>query len=429
MGDDDGGGGASSGDGGACSVGSEGCACTSGGSCDPGLTCASHLCVDVGDSDPHAGSGGLRGLAGRGGAGSGGAGSGGAGSGGAGSSGAGGAGSGGSIAPGADPAELLNAMVVLPNEGTPLNNPQTDDTVELDVLPTGGNQQLTAGSTINVSLPFIASSANVVAAGIRFGNSGPIRTIMLPDAQGVSSASLDFDMQVPASVCGDLANICHSIQCYEFAVTAAGRISRENIMDLALVCGNCSEPTCQTLLPGPMCTVECMDDTDCATGETCSMGMCVGEGALRFTLSLVGDDGSRSARGHAERERDLLRQLQRRHRRPRPRQHLGWLRLGRERLLHRAARGPVHLLGRELQRFQAGGFTLQVFKNGSLAASQSGSLPATGSSVSPSYTNLGPLIRGQRLISPPRAPETAEDAKRTTKFSWRSFGIFRRLGG
>ncbi len=30
-----------------CDVGTEGCACTPGGSCDPGLTCASNTCVDL----------------------------------------------------------------------------------------------------------------------------------------------------------------------------------------------------------------------------------------------------------------------------------------------------------------------------------------------------------------------------------------------
>jgi hypothetical protein len=35
-------------DGGSCSVGGEGCPCTGGGACDPGLTCASDLCIDLG---------------------------------------------------------------------------------------------------------------------------------------------------------------------------------------------------------------------------------------------------------------------------------------------------------------------------------------------------------------------------------------------
>lgn len=43
-----------------CAVGTEGCACTPGGSCDPGLECLSNLCVDAtegssGDTDPTAG--------------------------------------------------------------------------------------------------------------------------------------------------------------------------------------------------------------------------------------------------------------------------------------------------------------------------------------------------------------------------------------
>ena len=45
-------------DSGTCTVGSEGCPCTTGGGCDPGLTCLSDLCVDAGKpttGDPTAG--------------------------------------------------------------------------------------------------------------------------------------------------------------------------------------------------------------------------------------------------------------------------------------------------------------------------------------------------------------------------------------
>jgi hypothetical protein len=55
-------------------------------------------------------------------------------------------------------------------------------------------------------------------------------------------------MQVSQSLCGSLSSICHSIKCYEFAVTSAGTISRANITDLAVACNNCSEPSCKGLL-------------------------------------------------------------------------------------------------------------------------------------------------------------------------------------
>jgi hypothetical protein len=45
---DDGGGSDASKDTG-CSVGSEGCPCTSGGACNPGLACKSNVCVNLGD--------------------------------------------------------------------------------------------------------------------------------------------------------------------------------------------------------------------------------------------------------------------------------------------------------------------------------------------------------------------------------------------
>lgn len=44
------------GDGGACIVGTEGCPCTSGGGCDPGLECRSGLCVDPGGATGGSGS-------------------------------------------------------------------------------------------------------------------------------------------------------------------------------------------------------------------------------------------------------------------------------------------------------------------------------------------------------------------------------------
>jgi hypothetical protein len=267
---------ADEGDGGSCSVGEEGCPCTGGGACDRGLTCASDLCVDLGGGPgPNAGEGGrdAAGTGGRDAAGTGG-------------SGGANAGSGGTVAVSGDVASTLNASVILPDEGEPLIDPDLDPTVVIDppLTPTQ-TQPLMTGSTVSVSLPFTAGSANVVAAGIRFGDSGPIRTVMLPDAQGQSAATLDFEFQVPASVCDDLANICHSIACYEFAVTSAGTISRANIQDLALLCGACTEPTCQDLLPAGLCTVECQTEADCEPGNACNSGLCVGEGALRFTLT------------------------------------------------------------------------------------------------------------------------------------------------
>jgi Cu/Zn superoxide dismutase len=53
-----------SGGSGGCAVGSEGCPCTAGSGCDPGLACASDLCVDLGAAGNSAGNGGSAGEAG-----------------------------------------------------------------------------------------------------------------------------------------------------------------------------------------------------------------------------------------------------------------------------------------------------------------------------------------------------------------------------
>lgn len=67
----------------ACAVGTETCACTAGGACDPGLRCLSMRCVRPGDGGAGAGgSGGVAGTGGIGGAGAGGTGGGGTGGGG-----------------------------------------------------------------------------------------------------------------------------------------------------------------------------------------------------------------------------------------------------------------------------------------------------------------------------------------------------------
>ena len=340
-------------DGGDCQVGSESCDCTSGGACDPGLTCVSEVCVDLSNIGGSGGSGGTAGTAG--------------------------------TAGGGDPAATLNAMVILPNEGAPLMNPTTDDSVTIETTSTE-TQPLMMGGVANVSLPFSAPNANVIAAGIRFGTTGPIRTVMLPQASGQTNATLAFDMQIPASVCADLANICHDIQCYEFAVTDAGQISRENIMDVALLCGNCDEPTCQDLLPAGSCNMQCLGPEDCDEGETCSMGACVGEGALRFTMTwsastdldlyVVTPNGNTLSYSNRSGDSGML-----------DVDNQSGGSGATENVFFTAP--PVGTYTYYVQNYsgsQEASYMLQVFKNGSVAAMQSGSVPASGGAMSAEYT-------------------------------------------
>lgn len=165
-----------------------------------------------------------------------------------------GGGGGGGAAPGggtlqgqAAEAHLTEAIFI-PNEGMLLQSPEEDPTVSIEAsnsAPSG--QGVQPGSMLSVSIPFNAQNGDVVGAGIRFGDSGPIRTVMI-DTQGQTSGTLQFPMMIPSDICGDLSSICHDIKCYEYAVTSAGRVSRANINSIAVQCGNCSEPSCQDLL-------------------------------------------------------------------------------------------------------------------------------------------------------------------------------------
>jgi hypothetical protein len=67
---------------------------------------------------------------------------------------------------------------------------------------------------------------------------------------GSSSGTGSVSFTVPQNICANLSSICHQIICYEYAVTSAGTISRGNIMQVAMQCGNCSEPSCQQLIQG-----------------------------------------------------------------------------------------------------------------------------------------------------------------------------------
>jgi hypothetical protein len=195
-------------------------------------------------------------------------------------------------------APTLNAGILLPpTEGDPLMNPATDETVTVmpPVAAPEGPSALRPGDTVTVEIPFEAPNGNVVGAGIRFGETGPIRTVGIDAATGQTANTLTFDFQVPQDICDDLADICHSITCYEFAVTDIGEISVANLTPIALACAGCDEPTCQPLL---MCDappamdagmvevgMPCTPADACVPGSECFEGYCVGTGTLRVSLA------------------------------------------------------------------------------------------------------------------------------------------------
>lgn len=146
--------------------------------------------------------------------------------------------------------ELTARIILSDGEGDELVNPSTDESITVqDGTGGAGHTGVQPGSVMTVSIPFNAPNGNVVGAGIRFGENGPIRTIPIDGAQGQTNGTLQFDFQVPQSVCDNLSQICHDIKCYEFAVTEAGEVSQANINQIALACNNCEEPSCRDLLP------------------------------------------------------------------------------------------------------------------------------------------------------------------------------------
>lgn len=67
-------------------------------------------------------------------------------------------------------------------------------------------------------------------------------------AGGSNPGTGSYGFDVPVDICSNLSSICHQIICYEYAVTDIGTISAANIMQVAMQCGNCSEPSCQQLI-------------------------------------------------------------------------------------------------------------------------------------------------------------------------------------
>jgi hypothetical protein len=180
--------------------------------------------------------------------------------------GGGGASDGGPLAK--SPEQFVFESVVLPSGSYEIPDPETDDTIS---VPAGGgpSQDIQPNVPTKVALAFNAPQGNVVGIGIRFSPTGPVKVVPIPAAQGQSSGTLTSQMQLPQSVCGNLSSICHSIKCYEYAVTSIGKISKANITQVAIACGNCSEPSCQSLLQS--CTLDASTD---ATDSSPEAGSC-----------------------------------------------------------------------------------------------------------------------------------------------------------
>lgn len=151
-------------------------------------------------------------------------------------------------------AELMNANLEILTPGVFTVDP---DDVSIDnsiqIINNGsGVVGLESGSPMDNQITFNAPNGNVNAVGMRFGTSGPIYFVPV-NANGVTDATATFSFLISEGICDDLSRICHDIRCYEFAQTTSGAISAANIQDVAMMCGNCDEPSCQSLLDSSVC--------------------------------------------------------------------------------------------------------------------------------------------------------------------------------
>jgi hypothetical protein len=168
-------------------------------------------------------------------------------------------------------AAALNDALVLPPGSFTLTDPETDPSVELTSTSTAApNGSLAPGSQASLSIGFTAAgSSNVTGAAIGFGTATtlPTKIMAVPvDTNGATSGVIDFDFGVDLSMCDNLSTICHDIRCYEYAVVDGQKVTAAEINEIALACGGCDEPSCQTLLTNcPTGGVDITGDWDIST--------------------------------------------------------------------------------------------------------------------------------------------------------------------
>lgn len=155
-----------------------------------------------------------------------------------------------------DPAEvalLLNQNLILPSNAFTLDPSELNTDSSIFVSSASeGRMAINTGTDLTNQIDF-TPGAPITAVGMRFGPTGPINFIPV-SADDINNGSASFTFSIDPDLCEDIAQICHDIQCYEFALTDDGTtISQADLQDIAMVCGACDEPSCVSLLEEGTC--------------------------------------------------------------------------------------------------------------------------------------------------------------------------------
>ena len=144
-------------------------------------------------------------------------------------------------------ASLMNEGLLLSSSVFTVNPDDVGVDSSITFSPNSGTAGIQAGVQMDNNITFNAPNGNVNAVGMRFGSSGPIYFVPI-NTGGATAGTATFPFQISADICNNLSSICHDIVCYEFAQTSSGQISAANIQDVAMLCGNCNEPSCADLV-------------------------------------------------------------------------------------------------------------------------------------------------------------------------------------
>lgn len=213
-------------------------------------------------------------------------------------------------APTGPPSDAERALMQLlqqtyPN-GTAASGGMLDESVELTSQSGAGVDNALErvpvdedDTVITIGAGWSSNGAPVDRICVGFGSPDDLWCIPI-DSPGVSATgdggvgAASINLPFPAALCADLSQICHDIRCYESAQTSAGTFSAANINLLAMACGGCSEPSCQSLLPpgtcgGATCTPACASNQICVDG-VCELATASNSCAQRTPMCCAGQD-------------------------------------------------------------------------------------------------------------------------------------------